>query len=238
MLRYLKNSPQSWQDSKVGQTKGICFPGAGEDRLERYVPVTAEIAKGRRGVVNIERRTRDGRLLLDKGNIIINNFLKSNFAQGDEISISARIFFEMPCRLVPADCASSAELLALLSRIANLPVRQDIAVTGILNQEGDLEAGDSLGDRIELLFDSSRTEELHGLQGVMIPQAAVPDMVLRRDVIQAVENHFFHLIPVRTIEEGIQILTGVEVGEKDTFGNHPAGTVNYLVHRGLQRHAV
>jgi len=238
MFKYLKNCPKSFQTWKVGQTKGLCHSSAGERRFKRPVPITAEIKEGRTGAIDIERQTRDGRPLQGKGNFILNSFLESNFAQGKEISISASIFFEMPCRLVYRDSASFAELIALLSRISDLPVSQDIPVTGIIDQKGKIGASDDPNDKIEHFFDSCQTEGLPGLQGLMIPQAAVPDMVLRRDVIQAIENQSLYLIPIRTVEEGIQILSGVEVGEKDASGNYPAGTVNYLVHRGLQRHAV
>jgi predicted ATP-dependent protease len=238
MFKYLKDCPKSFQTWKVGQTKGLCHSSAGERRLKRLVPITAEIKEGRTGAVDIERQTRDGRTLQGKANFILNSFLESNFSQGKEISISASIFFEMPCRLASMDSASFAELIALLSRISDLPVRQDIPVIGVIDQEGKIRASDDPSDKIEHFFDSCQTGGLPGPQGLMIPQAAVPDIVLRRDVIQAIENQSLFLIPVRTVEEGIQILSGVEAGEKDASGNFPAGTVNYLVHQGLQRHAV
>ena len=237
MFKYPKDCPKSSRTWKIGQTKGLCHSSARERRFKRPVPITADIKEGRTGAIDIERQTRDGRPLQGKGNSILNSFLESSFAQDKKIGISASIFFEMPCRLVPKDSVSLAELIALLSRIADLPVRQDIPVTGIIDQEGKIGASDDPDEKIEFFFDACQTGGLPGLQGLMIPQAAVADMVLRRDVIQAIENQSLYLIPVRTVEEGIQILSGVEVGEKDPSGNYPTGTINYQVQQCLQRHA-
>jgi predicted ATP-dependent protease len=235
---HLQNFSKSSQGWKVGQTKGICCPGAAEHRPKRPVSITAEIVADGTDDIDIKRLTRDGRPLKDKGNTILNSVLESSFTQGNEIGISASIFIDSSCRLVPADSASLAELLALLSRIADLPVRQDIVVTGLINQVGKIGASDDLDCKIEHFFDACQSEGLPELQGVMIPRAAVPDMMLRRDVIQAIENQFFCLIPVRTVEEGFQVLSGVEVGEKDDSGYCLTGTVGYWVQRCLQSHAV
>jgi predicted ATP-dependent protease len=238
LLPHLQNYQKSTQNWKVGQTKAICCPGAGEQCPKRPVPVTVEIAADRSGAIDIDRLSRDGQPLQDKGNNILKRFLKSNFAQGNKIRISASIFFETSCTLVPRDSASMAELLALLSRIADLPVRQDIPVTGVINPAGKVGASDDLGCRIEHYFDARQTEGLPGHHGLMVPQAAVANLVLRRDVIQAIENQCINLIPVRTVEEGLQILSGVEVEEKDASGKYPPGTVNYRVQQCLQRRAV
>jgi ATP-dependent Lon protease len=125
-----------------------------------------------------------------------------------------------------------------LFRIAKVPIRQDIAVTGLVNRKGEIQVSSGVHYKIEAFFDIYRIEGSTGLQGVLIPQATVANMMLRRDVIQAIENHFFNLIPVSTEDEGAQILSGMEAGEKDASGKYPAGTVNYLVERRIQKLAV
>ena len=217
VLPHFENYSKSCKTWKIGQTIGICCPGAETHRPEKPVTITAEIVADRADTMDIERRTWDGRPLKDKGRFILNSLLESSFVRGKNFGISATIFFKMPCRPVPKDKASLAELLALLSRIAGLPVRQDIPVTGIIDSEGNISASDDLACKIELFFDLCQTEAPPEFQGVMIPQAAVSDMVLRRDVVQAIENQFFYLIPIHTVEEGFQILSGVEDGKTRLF---------------------
>jgi predicted ATP-dependent protease len=218
LLPHLQNHSKSSQTWKIGQTKVICCPKAEEQCPKGPVPISAEIMADRSDNIDIKRLARDGQPLQDRGSTILKKFLESGIVQDKAVCITASIFLGNSCDLIPKDSVSLAELLALLSRITDLPVRQDIPVTGIINPEGKISASDNLGCRIEYFFDALQTEGLPGFQGLMIPQAAVTNMVLRRDVIQAIENQSFYLIPVHTIEEGFQILSGVEVEEKNASG--------------------
>lgn len=233
--QYRQNKLKTSIAWKVGQVTGIGYPSLDDNCLAEPSQVTAEIEADKDGVIDIDRESRAGSPIQDRGIRILSDYLTTNFVSFHRIGIRARIFFEQSCGIMPADKALSAELYALLSRIAKVPIRQDIAVTGLVNRKGEIQVGAGVNYKIEAFFDICRTEGLTGLQGVLVPQAVTGDMMLRRDVILAIENHAFHLIPVRTADEGIQILSGVEAGEKDASGKYPAGTVNYLVDRRLQK---
>ena len=235
MIHRLSKTESNW---KVGQVKGICYPNPDDNSLAEPSRVTAEIDVNKAGVIEIERESHLGRPVQDRGIGILSDYLTANFNSFQLIGIRARIFFELSCGVLPADKPSSAALYALLAGIANIPIRQDIAVTGLVNRKGEIHVSDGVNYKIETFFDFYRKEDSTSLQGVLIPQAAVADMMLRRDVIQAIENHSFHVIPVRTADEGIQILSGVETGEKDDGGKYPSGSLKYLVERRLQKYAV
>jgi predicted ATP-dependent protease len=237
-LLMIKKGSKTVSGWKVGQVKEICYRSLGDGHLAKPSQVTAEIEAGKAGVIDIDRESWPGSTIQDRHIRILSDYLKANFVSCQRVGIRTRIFFEQSCGSMPVDKASSAELYALLSRIAKVPIRQDIAVTGLVNRKGEIQVSSGLHYKIEAVFDICRTEDSTGFQGVLIPQAAVSDMMLRRDVIQAIENHFFDLIPVRTADEGVQILSGMEAGEKDASGKYPAGTVNYLVDRRLQQLAV
>jgi predicted ATP-dependent protease len=234
MIKKISKTVSGW---KVGQVKGICCPKLDDNRLAEPSQVTAEIDANKAGLIDIDRESRSGSPIQDRGIGILSDYLTANFISFQRIGIRGRIFFEQSCGIMPADKASSAEFYALLAGIANVPIRQDIAVTGLVNRKGEIQVSDGVNYKIETFFDIYRNEGSTGLQGVLIPQAAVADMMLRRDVIQAIENYSFHLIPVRTADEGIQILSGLEAGEKDASGKYPSGSFNYLVERRLQKFA-
>jgi predicted ATP-dependent protease len=233
-----QNNTRTSISRKIGQVIGICYPSLDDNCLAEPSQVTAEIEADKAGVIDIDRESRTGSSIQDPGIRILSDYLKANFMSFHQIGIRARIFFEQSRGIVPADKASSAELYALLAGIAKVSVRQDIAVTGMVNRKGEIQVSDGLNYKIETFFDIHRNEGSTGLKGVLIPQAAVADMMLRRDVIQAIENHSFYLIPVRTADEGIQILSGLEAGEKDATGKYPSGSLNFLVERRLQRLAI
>jgi len=148
--------------------------------------------------------------------------------------MSASICFEQSYGGVDGDSASSTEIYAILSSLSELPLRQDIAVTGSVNQKGEIQPIGGVNHKIEGFYDVCRSRGLTGKQGVMIPQLNVPDLVLRKDVVRAVAEGRFHIWPVRTVDEGIALLTGVPAGEMDDKGGYPEGTVNFLVDRKLR----
>jgi len=184
---------------------------------------------GQAGIVNIERESKLSGPIHDKGLLILSGYLRNRFGQDKPLALSASLCFEQSYSGVEGDSASSTELYALLSRIANLPIRQDLAVTGSVNQWGEVQAIGGVNEKIEGFFDVCRIRGLTGKQGVLIPIANVRNLILRPDVITAVEKGQFHIYPICTIDEGIELLTGVHAGT-----TAEAETVNGLVNKRLQ----
>lgn len=214
--------------SKVGQVNGLSVLQIGEHSFGRPSRVTASVGMGQAGIVNIERESRLSGSIHDKGLLILSGYLRNRYGQDKPLALSASLCFEQSYSGVEGDSASSTELYALLSRLANLPIRQDIAVTGSVNQWGEVQAIGGVNEKIEGFFDVCQAQGLTGRQGVMIPASNVRNLVLRTDVIEAVAQGRFHIYPIRTIDEGITLLTGVRAGTADE-----AGTVNGLVNRRL-----
>jgi ATP-dependent Lon protease len=214
---------------KVGQVNGLSVLQIGAHIFGQPARVTASVAMGQAGIVNIERESRLSGPVHDKGLLILSGYLRNRYGQDKPLALSASLCFEQSYSGVEGDSASSTELYALLSRLAGLPVRQDIAVTGSVNQWGEVQAIGGVNEKIEGFFDVCRVQGLTGTQGVMIPAANVRNLVLRPDVIEAVEKGRFHLYPIRTIDEGIELLSGVRAGTVDE-----EGTVNGLVSKRLR----
>jgi ATP-dependent Lon protease len=170
----------------------------------------------------------------NKGVYILAGYLRGQYAQDKPITMSASLCFEQSYGGVEGDSASSTEIYALLSSISGLPLRQDIAVTGSVNQKGEIQPIGGANEKIEGFFDVCRAKGLTGKQGVMIPHLNIDDLMLRKDVIASVKDGKFHIYPVRTIDQGIEILTGVEAGERVDGGGFKEGTVNYLVDQKLR----
>jgi ATP-dependent Lon protease len=162
---------------------------------------------GQAGIINIERESHLSGSIHDKGVWILVGYLRNRFGQDHPLALSASLCFEQSYSGVEGDSASSTELYALLSRLANVPLRQDIAVTGSVNQWGEIQAIGGVNEKIEGFYDICRVLGLTGSQGVIIPQSNVRHLVLRRDVIDAVAAGRFHIYPVHTIDEGLEILT-------------------------------
>jgi predicted ATP-dependent protease len=170
----------------------------------------------------------------NKGVYILSGYLRSQYAQDKPITMSASLCFEQSYSGVEGDSASSTEIYALLSSISGLPLRQDIAVTGSVNQKGEIQPIGGVNQKIEGFFDVCRAKGLTGKQGVMIPHLNIDDLMLRKDVVEAVKQGKFHVYPVKTIDQGIEILTGVEAGERLEDGRFKEGTVNALVDKKLR----
>ncbi|MBI3301385.1 MAG: AAA family ATPase [Deltaproteobacteria bacterium] len=214
---------------KVGQVNGLSVLQVGDHSFGRPSRVTASVAMGQAGIVNIERESRLSGSIHDKGLLILSGYLRNRYGQDKPLALSASLCFEQSYSGVEGDSASSTELYALLSRLADLPLRQDLAVTGSVNQWGEVQAIGGVNEKIEGFFDVCRVHGLTGQQGVMLPAANVRNLVLRADVLEAVAQGKFHLYPIRTIDEGIALLTGVSAGTVDE-----EGTVNGLVSRRLR----
>ncbi len=220
----------------VGQVNGLAIVELGDYAFGRPTRITARIFQGRSGVVSIEREVRLSGRTHDKGVLTLSGFLGGRYAQDKPLSLSASIAFEQSYEGVDGDSASSAELYALLSSLAELPIKQGIAVTGSVNQWGAVQAIGGATLKVEGFFDVCRAMPggLTGEQGVIVPAANVPNLMLRDDVVAAVAAGRFHIYPVRTVDEGIEILTGVPAGERGPDGTYPADTVNGRVDRRLR----
>jgi ATP-dependent Lon protease len=184
---------------------------------------------GRAGLINIEREADMSGNTHNKGVLILGGYLRKKFAQDKPITMSASIAFEQSYSGVDGDSASSTEIYALLSSLSGVPIKQNIAVTGSVNQKGEVQAIGGVNQKIEGFFDCCRQKGLSGDQGVIIPASNVKDLMLRKDVVQAVKEGKFGVYSVKNIDEGIEILTGKEAGALQADGTYPAETINFLV---------
>jgi predicted ATP-dependent protease len=223
--------------ARAGQVNGLSVLEIGGYSFGKPVRITATAALGKAGLINVEREANLSGRFHDKGVQIIAGYLRSQFAQDKPLSLAASICFEQSYSGVDGDSASSTEIYALVSALSGLPLRQDIAVTGSINQQGDIQAIGGVNEKIEGYFDVCRIKGLTGTQGVMIPEANVEDLMLREDVLDSVTSGKFHVWPVGKIEQGIEILTSVAAGSRNGTGRFDAGTVFALVDERLHEMA-
>ena len=221
------------QGSRVGQVNGLSVLEIGGYSFGKPVRITATAALGKTGLINIEREAHLSGRFHDKGIHIIAGFLRSQFAQDKPLSLAASICFEQSYSGVDGDSASSTEIYALASALSGLPLRQDIAVTGSINQQGDIQAIGGVNEKIEGFFDVCRIKGLTGTQGVMMPESNVEDLMLREDILEAVAAGTFHIWPVAKVEQGIEILTGIAAGKKNGDGKFEPGTVLGMIDERL-----
>jgi lon-related putative ATP-dependent protease len=212
--------------ARVGQVNGLAVHDLAGYRFGRPTRITATVGIGREGVIDVEREASLGGRLHSKGVLILAGFLVDRFAVEHPLSLSARLVFEQSYEEVEGDSASSAELYALLSRLADLPIRQGLAVTGSVNQKGEIQPIGGVNEKVEGFFAVCTAKGLTGDQGVLIPIGNLPNLMLRDEVVEAVRQGQFHIYPVRTVDEGIALLTGMPAGERDADGRFPADTVN------------
>jgi predicted ATP-dependent protease len=217
----------------VGQINGLSVISMGQHAFGRPSRITVRVSLGRGKIVDIEREVELGGPLHSKGVMILSSYLGSNFAPNHPLSLTASIVFEQSYGGVDGDSASSAELYALLSALADAPLRQSLAVTGSVNQYGQVQAIGGVNEKIEGFFDLCRERGLTGQQGVLIPESNVKHLMLRHDVVQAAADGQFHIYPVRTINEGIEILTGLPAGQRDSDGHFPENSLNRRVEERL-----
>ncbi|HAG12197.1 MAG TPA: ATP-dependent protease [Desulfotomaculum sp.] len=227
----------STEGSAVGQVNGLSVINIGDYSFGRPSRITAKTFMGQEGLVNIERETRMSGSLHTKGVLTLTGFLGDRFAQDKPLRLTARITFEQLYEGVDGDSASSTELYALLSAISGLPLRQDIAVTGSVNQNGEIQPIGGATEKIEGFFEVCKAKGLTGKQGVMIPALNIDDLMLKHEVLDAVKEGKFHIYAVSTVEEGISLLTGTEAGERSEDGAYPEETVFYLVDQRLRQYA-
>ena len=221
----------------VGQINGLSYLELGGFSFGRPNRITARVRLGTGEIVDIEREAALGGPLHSKGILILSGFLQGRFAQRYPLSLSASLVFEQSYGGIDGDSASSAELYALLSALAEVPLRQDLAVTGSVNQHGVVQPIGGVNEKIEGFFDVCQTRGLTGDQGVLIPASNTDHLMLRPDVVAAAEAGDFHVYPVETIDQGIELLTGVEAGTRDEQGAFPDDTINDRVETRLRTFA-
>ena len=218
----------------VGQINGLAVYDLGDYTFGKPSRITANICLGKDGVVNIEREAELSGKIHTKGVMILSGYLRQRFAQERPLSLTATICFEQSYGLVDGDSASGAELFALLSALSGVPLRQDIACTGAVSQKGEILPVGGVTAKIEGFFDLCKERGLTGNQGVIIPKANVRDLNLKQEVVDSVRDGRFHVWSIETVEEGIELLTGMKAGKADEKGNYPEGTLFYLVDEKLK----
>jgi predicted ATP-dependent protease len=221
----------------AGQVNGLSVYDLGTFSFGRPSRITAKTFMGRRGVINIERESQLSGPIHDKGVMILSGYLGWMYAQDKPLSLSASICFEQSYSGIEGDSASSTELYAVLSSLADIPISQNIAVTGSVNQKGEVQPIGGVNQKIEGFFDVCKAKGLTGEQGVIIPHQNLRHLMLRDDVVKAVQEGRFHIYEVKTIDEGIEVLTGVPAGKRLDSGAYPEGTVNYLADKRLREYA-
>jgi lon-related putative ATP-dependent protease len=223
---------------RVGQVNGLSVLEIGGYAFGKPCRITASVALGKVGIINIERESNLSGRFHDKGIQIMAGYLRRMFSQDKPLSLAASVCFEQSYSGVDGDSASSTEIYALLSALSDLPIRQELAVTGSVNQQGDVQPIGGVNQKIEGFYDVCKLKGLTGKQGALIPAENVDDLMLRDEVVEAVSKGQFHIYPVGTIDQGIEILTGVRAGKRNSSGKFEPGTVFAKVDARLHEMAV
>ena len=222
---------------KVGQINGLTVIKIGDYSFGKPARITASTYMGKDGIINIEREVDMSGSSHSKGVLILTGYLGQQFAQDIPLTLTANICFEQLYGGVDGDSASSTEAYALLSSLSEIPINQSIAVTGSVNQKGEIQPIGGVNEKIEGFYQICKLRGFNGEQGVIIPKQNVRNLHLNDEIIDSVKKSKFHIYAISSIDEGIEILTGVPAGKKDRNGNFPLGTVNYLVHEKLKKFA-
>ncbi len=222
---------------KTGQVNGISILMTGDYEFGRPTRITATVSVGREGVIAIERESRLSGKIHTKGIMILSSFIKDRFAHNKPLSLTATLCFEQSYGLVEGDSASSTELFALLSALADVPIYQGIAVTGSISQKGEIQPVGGVTKKIEAFYEICKRKGLNGKQGVIIPEKNIRHLMLKKEIVESVKNGRFHIWPISTVEEGIEILTGMKAGELQPDGTYPEGTLFRKVDERLKEFA-
>jgi ATP-dependent Lon protease len=221
----------------VGQVNGLSVYMMGDFEFGKPTRITAKTGMGKTGILNIEREADMSGPTHNKGVLILGGYFRSTYGREKQLMFSASLAFEQSYGGVDGDSASSTEVYALLSSLAALPVRQDLAVTGSTNQHGEIQPIGGVNEKIEGFYDVCAARGLTGTQGVIIPRRNARDLMLRHDVVDAVRGGRFHVYAIDSVDQGIELLTGVPAGKPSRSGRYPAGTVHARVDRVLTRYA-
>lgn len=225
------------EGENVGQVNGLSVMKIGNLMFGRPNRITARVELGKGEIINIEREVDMSGPVHSKGVLILKGYLGERYAQERPLSMSASLVFEQSYSHIDGDSASAAELFALLSAIGKIPLKQSFSCTGSVNQHGVIQPIGGVNEKIEGFFDICDERGLTGEQGVLIPQTNEKNLMLRNDILEAVEDEQFYIYSIETIEEGMELLTGLDMGEADESGNYPEGTVNYKINQQLDRMA-
>jgi lon-related putative ATP-dependent protease len=224
------------EDRKIGQVNGLAVMAVGEYMFGKPSRITANTYMGKSGIVNIERETKMSGTSHTKGVLILSGYIGQKYAQKYPLALTASLTFEQLYGGIDGDSASSTELYALLSSLSGVPIKQYIAVTGSVNQKGEVQPIGGVTEKIEGFFNICKMKGLTGEQGVMIPHQNVDELVLNDEVIEAVAQGKFHIYEVKTIDQGIELLTDVPAGECRVDGTYPPGSIHYLVMQRLKEY--
>jgi lon-related putative ATP-dependent protease len=222
------------QGAVVGQINGLAVIHLGDYMFGKPSRITCQTFMGREGVINIERRARLSGNIHDKGVFILSGYLGARYAQDKPLSVAASLGFEQSYEPIEGDSASAAELLALLSSLSGVPLKQNLAITGSINQKGQMQPIGGVNEKIEGFYYVCKAKGLTGDQGVVIPYQNVRNLMLRREVVEAIREGRFHIYAVETVDDALELFTGLPAGERDENGQFPEGTVNYLVDQRLR----
>ena len=221
---------------RVGQINGLVVYNFTRNSFGKPTRITTQVRLGRGEFINIEREVAMSGPIHSKGVLILQALIANRFAKRSPLSLSASIVFEQSYGGVDGDSASSTEYYCMLSAIANLPIKQNIAVTGSINQFGEIQPIGGVNEKIEGFFEVCKYNGLTGKQGVIIPRTNVVNLMLREDVLEAVENGQFSIYAIDDVDDGIELLTGIPAGKADKRGRFPKGTVNYMVQQSLEEY--
>lgn len=222
------------QGAAIGQVNGLAVSDVGDVTFARPNRITVTTGIGADGVIDIEREAKLGGKIHTKGVMILSGFLSEKFARHRPLSLSARLVFEQSYSEVEGDSASSTELYALLSSLSGVPIKQGIAVTGSVNQKGEVQAIGAVNEKIEGFYEVCRQKGFTGEQGVMIPQSNLSNLMLKEEVVEAVKKKKFHIWAVSTVDEGIEVLTGVKAGKRLQDGSYEKDSVYYKADQRLK----
>ncbi|MFQ5468719.1 MAG: Lon protease family protein [Gammaproteobacteria bacterium] len=218
---------------QIAQVNGLSVIDMGDFSFAQPSRITATVRLGEGDIVDIEREVELGGAIHSKGVLILSSFLGARYAKKQPLSLKASLVFEQSYGMIDGDSASTGEACALLSALADIPIKQRFAITGSLNQQGQIQAIGGVNEKIEGFYDVCNARGLTGDQGVLIPSSNVKHLMLRDDVVDAVEKGNFHIYPVSTVDEAIELLTGIPAGTPDEQGQYPDGSINKLVDERL-----
>ncbi len=222
------------EGKETGQVNGLSVISLGDYMFGKPSRITANVTPGKEGIIDIEREVKLGGPIHSKGVMILNGYLLKKYAQNKPLTLSAHLVFEQSYSGVEGDSASSTELYALLSALSGLPINQQIAVTGSVNQNGEVQAIGGVNEKIEGFYQVCKAKGLTGNQGVIIPSSNQKNLMLKQEVVNSVKKGKFHIWPVNNIEEGIELLTGTKAGTPDKNGKYPENSVNWYVQNRLE----
>lgn len=227
----------STEGAVIGQVNGLSVVGLGGYSFGKPSRITARTYMGSSGVVSIEREVRTSGPIHNKGVMTLTGYINGKYGQDKPISMSAQLSFEQLYEGVEGDSASSTELYALLSSLSGYPIQQGFAVTGSVNQHGEIQPIGGVTEKVTGFYEVCKVFGFTGDQGVLIPKSNVKNLTLKTEIVESVREGKFHIYPVDTIDRGIEILTGKPAGERDEDGNYPEDTVNWAVEKHLNKFA-